>query len=72
MSKQKPEISAGRAVLSYVAVFACTLLIARFIVDLAQYGILIRKESWLTASAWIGPVGFALIGCFAYWYRTRR
>lgn len=72
MNGQESGMSRGRTALAYGAVFASTLLIARLIVDLAQYGILFRKESWLTVSAWVVPIGFALIGCYAYWYRTRQ
>lgn len=72
MNGKDSEIRKGRAVLAYGAIFIFTLLVARLIVDSAQYGILIRKDFWLTLSAWIVPIGFALIGCYAYWYRTRK
>ncbi|MCI6573992.1 MAG: hypothetical protein PT944_06750 [Actinomycetaceae bacterium] len=62
----------GRRILGGIATFVCTLLIARVLVDLAQYGALWRPESWSSAAEWIAPLGFAVIGVFAYWYSHRR
>ena len=52
--------------------FVCTLIIARFIIDVALYGTPIHSESWSSINAWIAPFGFALISVFAYWYRTKK
>lgn len=60
-----------RRMVGALGTFLLTLVCARLIVDLSLHGTLIRSESYVSVKEWVVPLGFALIGVFAYWYRTR-
>lgn len=68
---RKIEKLAGGSPLGYAFTVLCTLIAARVVIDVAQNGAVFNAESWVSPGAWIVPVGFALIACFAYWYRVR-
>lgn len=70
-TETRSEKSAGRKSLGYILTFVWTLLVARIVIDLVNYGTVFVRESWVTPGAWVYPAGFALIGCYARWYRTR-
>lgn len=70
MSVREHE-SRDYSALGFVVTFFTTLFIARLVTDLAMHGVLIRHESWVSPESWVVPVGFALIGCYAYWYRNK-
>lgn len=71
MNEARPVTPAGGTALGYVLTFLCTAVVARVMIDLVEHGTMFHAEAWAALSAWVAPVGFAAIACFAYWYRTR-
>lgn len=71
MIQQKPRKSSRALALGYGLTFFATLLVARLVFDWTHTGKLFSYQFWATLSAWVVPVGFALISCYAYWYRNR-
>ncbi|APT91794.1 hypothetical protein CPHO_01420 [Corynebacterium phocae] len=69
--KGQEQETRNYSIFGFVVTFFATLIIARLVTDLVLQGSLIHKESWTSPEAWIVPIGFALIGCFAYWYRNK-
>lgn len=55
----------------YIGTFLGTLCFARIVIDSVNGRGFLAVSSWLTPRTWIGALGFALIACYAYWYRTR-
>lgn len=68
MAETHRKLSLGKLVLN----FLWCLLVARVIVGISR-GNLGEIESWVSLTSWVGPLGFALIGTYAfwnYWYRS--
>lgn len=72
-SRNKMNLEKGRCnkAMPYVMTFFVTLLFAKLVVYFINHGSLLERALWASPSAWIAPLGFACISCFAYWYRKR-
>lgn len=55
----------------YVINFMAFLLIARIVIHLVNHGLSLQSHTWADPKSWISAIGFALIGTYIYWYRTR-